>query len=155
MECREIRISLRPSRRFACVLFALYLLAIVALGCSGLPARVVGPVVGVLLFDLLRQAWLRLWKTDRCSCVIRFGGDWLYERDGVLRAVAPDRATAMLGPLVVLILSSGRQRHVHVLTRDAFTVHEWRRLRVLLRYSGDPRQPGVRIVSSASGARSG
>ncbi len=156
MECPEIRISLQPSRSLAGVLCALYLLAIVSVVNSTLPAAATWTVVALLVLDLARNLWVHVLARRERSCLLRArDGDWWHERRDVCQPVVVDGASVLIGPVVVLVLRGPGRRRTHLLTRDTFTATDWRRLRVALRLGADKSQPGVRIVSSASGARSG
>ncbi|MCG3171409.1 MAG: hypothetical protein CALGDGBN_03021 [Pseudomonadales bacterium] len=155
MECREIRIRLAPSRRITGAAGALHLLAVAAVSLAALPAPLAWALRALLLFGALR-GW-RDYRRERCrsTWLIRARDGYLLERDGVRQPAVLDGGSTLLGPVVVLRLHAGGRRHVFVLARDGLGVNDWRRLRVLLRMGGVAVQPGVRIVSSASGASSG
>lgn len=155
MDGREIRIRLVSSRRVTGVLCALHLLAMSAVAASTLPAAVVWAVDLVLLCGLARHVWTHVHTNRYRTWLVHARDGWRLECAGVHHPVALDGGIAVLGPIVLLLLRAPRRRQVYVLTRDALGETDWRRLRVLLRFGMTTPHPGVRIVSSASGAGSG
>lgn len=155
MECREIRIRLAPSRRVTVAVGTLHLLALAVVSLAMLPAPLAWTLRVLLLLGALHRWGDYRREQRRSTWLIRSRDGFLLERGGVREPAALDGGTTLLGPVVVLRLHVGGRRHVFVLARDALGANDWRRLRVLLRVGGVVTQPGVRTVSSASGANAG
>lgn len=155
MEGQRIRIHLVPSRRIAGVVAVLHLLAVAVVALAALPGWLAWLLWGALVAGLLVQIRAFRAVCRRAAWLIRTPDAWLLQHAGNPVPVAIESVTMMLGPVVVLRLRCARRRYAYLLTEDALGTLQWRRLRVALRIGSGAAQPGVRIVSSASGARSG
>lgn len=155
MECQRTLIHLTPSRRIAGVVVALHLLAVAVVAFAAVPDWIAWLLRGALVAGLFVQVRAFRAARRRDAWLVRTPDAWLLQHAGVSVAVEIDAATMMLGPVVVLRLRCARRRHAYLLTEDVLGTLQWRRLHVALRIGRGAVQPGVRMVSSASGARSG
>ena len=138
----HLEVSIRPSPWHCLLLTLVHLLAIVALGMSGLPLSYMAALGFAVLvsytytlrrFGLLRDA----------SSVIRLAwhsGEWqVVLGSGTVEPVHLDSTTLVLAWLVVAnFRDSAGRRYPIVLMRDSANADEFRRLRVLLKY-GQPK----------------